>query len=154
MGQVVFEKGSKEWQMFQEFYHICEEYWIPEESDEYWTSLTDKSIEFCKKYPSVFALRIMLGFRFALDEVYELQQKKVVRKEKVFEEGSKEKQMFVDFYHICQRFWTPEDTKEYWDNLRDRAIEFRKKYMSIPLAKNLIEAVYKTFAEEIEKGKK
>ena len=24
MGQVVFEKGSKEWQIFQEFYHICE----------------------------------------------------------------------------------------------------------------------------------
>lgn len=48
-----FSKGSKEWQMFTDFWVIAKKYWIPEESDEYWECLVHDVSDFSNKYPDV-----------------------------------------------------------------------------------------------------
>ena len=34
MAEVKFAKGSEEWQMFMDFWALCQKYWEPEETDE------------------------------------------------------------------------------------------------------------------------
>ena len=31
MASTIFPKGSDEWMMFQDFYKICQRYWLPED---------------------------------------------------------------------------------------------------------------------------
>jgi len=45
-----FQKGSREFEMFSEFWSLCQKYWIPEESDEYWESAIRDIGAFQKKY--------------------------------------------------------------------------------------------------------
>lgn len=53
--------------------------------------------------------------------------------------NKKERQMFADYYGICQKYWTiPNDTKAYWDELFQEAEKFNEKYKDIPLAWYLI----------------
>lgn len=41
-----FEKGGAEQKMFREFYEIAQDYFIPEETDEYWDSYIARMHEF------------------------------------------------------------------------------------------------------------
>ena len=43
-----FEKGGSEQKMFREFYEIAQDYFIPEETDEYWDSYIDRIHYFIK----------------------------------------------------------------------------------------------------------
>lgn len=45
-----------------------------------------------------------------------------------FEKGSKEFQLFGDFWTFVQKFYIPEESSEYWDDLMDCADQLSKKY--------------------------
>lgn len=73
-----FEKGSEEWQMFTEFWKICQRFWAPEENDEYWEQVIDATNEFHKKYKAnndVFARKIALAFIDTIEEKSKQAQK-------------------------------------------------------------------------------
>lgn len=60
-----FEKGSAEWKLFQEFWSLCQKYWIPEDTDEYWEDVVKTTDDFYKKYKDTndtFARKIVLAF--------------------------------------------------------------------------------------------
>jgi len=50
MAAVKFGKGSTEWQMFTEFWQLCQKYWQIEDSEEYWNSMVQEVDEFSEKY--------------------------------------------------------------------------------------------------------
>ena len=57
-----FEKGSEEWQMFMEFWQMCQTYYIPEETDEYWDGVMESGNNFLKKYKTPFANGLFWAF--------------------------------------------------------------------------------------------
>lgn len=67
---VKFEKGSVEWQMFQDFWRITQEFWDAEDTDEFWKRLTDNLSAFGSKYNND---KFVLDLGFAL--IDELQRK-------------------------------------------------------------------------------
>ena len=50
MASVKFQKGSEEWMMFQDYYKLVQDYYIPEEADEYWEDVIKAVDIFVKKY--------------------------------------------------------------------------------------------------------
>lgn len=48
-----FEKGSEEWNMFMDFWKLCQKYWEPDETEEYWESLAKDG--FYEKYNTPFS---------------------------------------------------------------------------------------------------
>lgn len=66
-----FEKGSEEWQMFREYWALCQQFWEPEDNDEYWDKVVDATGEFYKKYKAnndLFARKIALAFIDTIEE--------------------------------------------------------------------------------------
>lgn len=66
-----FEKDSEEWRMFTEFWKICQQFWEPEDNDEYWDKVIDSTNEFHKKYKTnndIFARKIVLALIDTLEE--------------------------------------------------------------------------------------
>ena len=57
MAEVKFAKGSEEWQMFMDFWALCQKYWEPEDSDEWWEETLREIDVFAKKYGSIESLR-------------------------------------------------------------------------------------------------
>lgn len=63
MSAVKFDKGSKEWQMFVDFWNICQKYWEVESNDTYWQDLIDESEEFADKYKDIeLSRKLVLSF--------------------------------------------------------------------------------------------
>ena len=58
MAEVKFEKGSKEWDMFMDFWKMCQKHWIPDETEEYWIALSNDINDFYKKHKTSFAKRL------------------------------------------------------------------------------------------------
>ncbi len=73
-----FGKGTEEWMMFVEFWKMCKDYWIAEDTDEYWNELIQKSNEFSEKYkdiiPGELSTKLVIAFCEAKDK--EMKQKK------------------------------------------------------------------------------
>lgn len=57
MAEVKFSKGSEEWQMFMDYWALCQKYWEPEETDEWWEEALGKIDELSKKYGSTVFIR-------------------------------------------------------------------------------------------------
>lgn len=75
MAGVKFEKGSREWYMFQDCWKLCQKYWIPEDNDGYWDAVVRESSEFMKKYEDVVMAREMaLAFIESLEKQYRMDQ--------------------------------------------------------------------------------
>lgn len=55
MAGTKFSKGSEEWQLFMDYWALCQKYWEPEENDAYWDSLISEADIFYKKYGTNFA---------------------------------------------------------------------------------------------------
>ena len=53
MASVKFEKCSLEWNMFKDYWNLCQKFWIPEDNDEYWEDVVRETDEFYKKYKDV-----------------------------------------------------------------------------------------------------
>lgn len=45
-----FEKGSMEFEWFADFWKITQDHWMPEDSDDYWTSLVNDADGMMQKY--------------------------------------------------------------------------------------------------------
>lgn len=60
MAEQKFQKGSEEWVMFNDFWKMCQSFWMPEDNDTYWKKLHDAAQEFGKH--SRFARFLALGF--------------------------------------------------------------------------------------------
>lgn len=61
MAGVKFSKGSEEWQMFMDYWALCQKYWEPEDEDAYWTSLAKETNDFYKKHGTDFAKALGLA---------------------------------------------------------------------------------------------
>lgn len=65
---------------------------------------------------------------------------------KGFDKESKERQMFLEYWDMCQRFWIPEKDDLYWNEFIAAVDAFTVKYQDIPgnfatkIAVSLIEA--------------
>lgn len=70
MAEKKFSKGSEEWQMFQDYWKLCQKLWILEESDEYWEQVIKLSQEFHEKYNTVFSKHAAIALINSLDEKY------------------------------------------------------------------------------------
>lgn len=56
MASVDFEKSSREYVMFKDFWSLMKKYWIPENNDSYWEELISDTDQFAKRYGNeVFA---------------------------------------------------------------------------------------------------
>lgn len=62
-----FEKGSEEWQMFMDFWQLCQKYYVPEETEEYWQSVIDDGNTFIKKYNTSFARGLFMAFHMEIE---------------------------------------------------------------------------------------
>lgn len=72
MSGVKFEKGSKEFCFFREFWNLVQEYYIPEDTDEYWQSLDDNANELAEKYDDKFFDSLIIAFVTAMsNKLYE-----------------------------------------------------------------------------------
>ena len=72
MGGVKFEKGSKEFCFFTEFWMLVQKYYIPEDTEEYWQSLDDNANELAEKYDDKFFDALLITFVKAMsDKLYE-----------------------------------------------------------------------------------
>ena len=70
-GAVKFEKGSKEWRMFNEFWKLCQKFWIVEDDDAYWQEFISDMNDFYKKYDkSILAKGLGLALANLLDEEF------------------------------------------------------------------------------------
>lgn len=59
-----------------------------------------------------------------------------------FEKGSEEREMFADFYRLCEAIWKPERTDSYWAKSHSEAQAFVKKYEKVvPLSRQLANAL-------------
>ena len=61
MAEKKFEKGSEEWQMFMDYWALCQKYWNPDETDSYWESLIKDTDGFYKKYNTDFSKSLALS---------------------------------------------------------------------------------------------
>lgn len=61
MAEVKFPKGTEEWQMFTDFWKLCQAFWIPEDTDEYWKRLHDAAKDFGNGHGQ-FAMKLALAF--------------------------------------------------------------------------------------------
>lgn len=68
-----FEKGASVWQMFNDYWKMCQELWIPEDEDEYWEKVIDLSNEFYKKYQNPFAKSLAMALVEELDRKWKEQ---------------------------------------------------------------------------------
>lgn len=63
MAEFKFPKGSPEWLMFQDYYKLCQKYWLPDKSETYWRSLVEDTGEFLVKYKNIsFATQLYIAF--------------------------------------------------------------------------------------------
>ena len=74
MAEIKFAKGSEEWQMFMDYWALCQKYWEPDDNDDYWESVVKETDVFYRKYNSEFAKSL------ALTLVNELERKSRSRK--------------------------------------------------------------------------
>lgn len=57
MSSKKFEKGSREWYMFTDYWTLCQKFWLPENNDEYWENLVNSINDFAQKYNNDFFAR-------------------------------------------------------------------------------------------------
>lgn len=50
MASKKFDKSTPEWQMFQDYWKICQQYAEPEQDSEYWSNLVKAADDFCRTY--------------------------------------------------------------------------------------------------------
>ena len=71
MAETKFQKGSEEWQMFIDYWNLCQKHWKVESTDEYWENLIDDANSFCEKYKDyVLAKNIAIAFMNTQEILY------------------------------------------------------------------------------------
>lgn len=68
MSEKKFLKGSEEWMMFMDFWNLCQKFWIPENSDEYFEKFAKSQEIFTKRYKhSPFSIALALALADEID---------------------------------------------------------------------------------------
>ena len=76
MAAVKFNKDSKEWQMFTDFWKICQKYWEVEITDGYWEGLVGEMRDFYNKYKDIeLAKEMIMGFKDVQERALETLKK-------------------------------------------------------------------------------
>ena len=57
-----FDKNSEEWIMFMDYWQLCQKYYIPENTEEYWENLREDGKLFVKKHRNSFARELFMAF--------------------------------------------------------------------------------------------
>lgn len=71
MAEIKFPKGCAEWLMFQDYWKICQKYWIVDKSQVYWDSIVKEMVSFSDKYKGIpLAKHLMTAFFEAQEEKY------------------------------------------------------------------------------------
>lgn len=73
MASKKFTKDTSEWMLFQDFWSLCQKYWQPEESSEYWHALINDTDNFTRKYNDTnkeFVKNISLALLDTIHEIY------------------------------------------------------------------------------------
>lgn len=70
MGEVKFPKGSEKWQMFVDYWQLCQSVWEPESDDAYWQRVINATNDFCRKHNDPFANALAEAFTHDLDRRY------------------------------------------------------------------------------------
>jgi hypothetical protein len=60
MGEVKFNKNSKEWEMFVNYWQFVQKYYIPEPQDEWWEELISESDKLARKYGNTQYIRDLI----------------------------------------------------------------------------------------------
>lgn len=56
-----FEKGSAEWNMFMDFWALCQKHWIPERNEEFWEIFIEDTMIFYEKHHTPFARSLYMS---------------------------------------------------------------------------------------------
>lgn len=75
MAAVRFQKGSEEWMMFGDLYKLMQNYWEPEEADEYWTLLANATKEFHNKYQTEISKELALAIVSAMEKKWKAKER-------------------------------------------------------------------------------
>lgn len=70
-----------------------------------------------------------------------------------FEKGSEEWTMFQQYYILIQKYYIPDDTDKYWEDVIAEMGEFIKKYEKVPLARKIAMGFLDTMESELKKKK-
>lgn len=77
MASVKFVKGSPEWYMFQDYWKLCQKFWIPENNDKYWDDVVKESREFLQKYENItFSINLIIALLDNLESRIKQEDKK------------------------------------------------------------------------------
>ena len=60
MAEQRFVKGTEAYVLFNDFWKLCQSFWIPEDNEEYWQKLHDAAVEFGQH--SEFAKMLALAY--------------------------------------------------------------------------------------------
>lgn len=73
---------------------------------------------------------------------------------KAFTKDSKERQFFSELWELCQRYWIPEDSDEFWQSFIDEIDQINEKYKDIhPAVKYMIAGFVNGVKEDANMGK-
>ena len=61
MAEQRFVKGTEEYVLFNDFWKLCQSFWIPEDDDMYWQKLHDAAVEFGNSN-GIFAMKLALAY--------------------------------------------------------------------------------------------
>lgn len=68
MGSKRFENGTRERQMFQDFWQLCQKFWVVEDRDAYWKEALEGTREFNDRYKGdAFAEEVSVAFLRSLE---------------------------------------------------------------------------------------
>jgi|GEM_PF-314001 len=71
MASANFGKDSIEWEMFGEYWKMCQKLWVVEDNNEYWDTVIKETGEFARKYESVsLAKELAMSLVADLDKRY------------------------------------------------------------------------------------
>lgn len=74
MAAVRFQKGSEEWMMFGDLYKLIQDYWKPEDTDEYWVKLAGAVRDFHDKYQTEIAKELALAVMNGLEKMWKAER--------------------------------------------------------------------------------
>lgn len=70
MAAVKLLKGSEEFEMFQDYWKLIQQFWNVEDNDDYWESVTLAGTMFYEKYKSEYAKGLVLAYMDELDRKF------------------------------------------------------------------------------------
>lgn len=65
-------KVDEEFQMFADYYKMYQDFYVPEDNDNYWQELIRAVDKFCKKYKSKLAKDLAIAYINSREDIYKL----------------------------------------------------------------------------------